>query len=210
MAPLPSVPDVIKCELLFTQDGAPAANILHVAYSGGPPAAADLISFAGTLGSNIWSAVRADYPTTTEFVACRCTDLATDTGAVGTSSFAEFGTAEDPATPANCCVLTVWQISRRYRGGHPRTYWLPFANGQVVDGREWMADGLSDLNGGITTFQDSCTTLTSGSTTLAGQVNVSYRSADAPRVDPVVDPVTGFSTTSLIRTQRRRITSSSY
>jgi hypothetical protein len=41
-------------------------------------------------------------------------------------------------------------------------------------------------------------------------VNVSYRTGDAPRVDPVVDQITGSTVASIIRTQRRRLTASSY
>jgi hypothetical protein len=204
------VADVLKVELLWTQGGVPAANILHFAYSGGPPSGTDCATLAKDVANALWATVGADYPSTTVLVAAKGTDLNTLAGASGTESLGHVGTAVDGPSPAAACVLVDWQITRRYRGGHPRTYFPAVAFGAIATPSTWNPDIITDFTTAIDTVLALDGVATSGTTVLGQLVNVSYVTADAWRVANVVDSIYGFSVSSLIRSQRRRTTATTY
>jgi hypothetical protein len=208
---LPPVPGVIKFELLWTQAGIPAANILHAAYTGGPPAAADVAAFCLDLDDAFWvTPFRADYPASTVYVGSRGTDLSSSTGATAEHSVGSAGTATDSGISAQACLMVNYSITRRYRGGHPRTYFPPPAWGGLTSPSDWDSGVVSDCAGAVADIQSVFSTATHGSTTLSGMVCVSYVAAKVPRVDPLVEPITGYSVGAIVRTQRRRLTASSY
>lgn len=199
------------CELLWTQDAFPAANILHCSYTGGTPDATNLQVLALALGNAFWEdPVIEDYATTTTFVGVRLTDLATDTGAVGEGAINGAGTAEDQGSPAQCCLMVNYSIARRYRGGHPRSYFPALAIGAISTPGQWDSGVVSDFTSQVTALNAAMGSASSGPITLTGQVVVSYVDGDAWRVDNLVEPVTGLTVNNLIKTQRRRLTSSSY
>jgi len=207
----PIVPGVIMFEFLWTQDAGPAANILHCQYTGGPPSTTDLLVLAHDVAEAFWTdPVQADYPSSTVFVGVRATDLASDTGAVGEYPVGTAGTAEDPGTPAGCSMMVNYQIARRYRGGHPRSYFPALANGAVDTPGTWDSTVVSDFNTVLAAVFVAMNSSTSGTTDLSGQCCVSYVDDNAYRVDNLVEPVTGMSASNRIRTQRRRLTSSSF
>jgi hypothetical protein len=209
--PLPVVPGVTKHEFLWTQAGIPAANVFHSAYTGGPPDTSDLEALATAINTDWWaSPQRADYPSTTVFVGHRITDLSSDSGAVGEVAVGTPGTAEDDPISAQACVLINHTIARRYRGGHPRTYFPPPAWGGLATPSTWDAGIISDFTAAWLDIVGALTGFSSGTTDWTGVVSVSYRTANAPRVDPVVDPIVGSSVNGRVCTQRRRLTASSY
>lgn len=211
MPALPVVPGVIRWEFLWTQSGVPCANIFHSSYTGGPPSSEDLQSLGNTLAHAFWvSGLYEGYPTTTVLVGVRGTDLATDTGAVGEYSDGRAGTYAGGELPAQACVLANYVQARRYRGGHPRAYLLPPNQTLLATPSEWGADIITEMNGCLVALQTAMGDSTAGSTDLSGQVCVSYVTAGAPRVDPLVEPLTGVTVSPILATQRRRIRASSY
>lgn len=208
----PVVPLVFKCEWLFSQGGVPCAVVQHFNYdtSGPAPLSIDLQVLMNDIATAWWPVVQADYPTSTLLVAMQGTDLSATDGNVGVNSINMAGTAEDSASPAQCCVMVDYQIARRYRGGHPRSYFPAPAYGAIATPSTWDAGILTDFSAAQTAVADLEGVSTSGTITLGNLVNVSYRTANDWRVDNVVDNVVGWSVSSLIRTQKRRVTASSY
>ena len=198
-------------ELLWTQDAFPAANVLHATYSGGPPTVSDCTNIAEAIGAAFFTgAIVADYPSTTVFVGVRVTDLASDTGAVGESAVNLTGTAEDAGAVASACVLTSWSILRRYRGGHPRTYFPALAVGAQADPGTWDGGVVADFTSAIGSLNEILGTVSSTDTTLTTQCVVSYVLAKAYRTTNVTFAVSGGTVSNRIRTQRRWLTSSSF
>jgi hypothetical protein len=207
----PIVADVLQVEFLWSQDGIPGANVLHAGYTGGPPTSSDCAAIAELLGNAFWVVpLKADYPSTTTFVGVRVTDLATDTGASGEHAFGTAGTATDASLSAQACVLVNYSISRRYRGGHPRTYLPALAWGALATPGTWDSGVISDTTAVMNNLATEMGTATSGTTLLSGQVCVSYRTGNAWRVVNLVEPITGLSVNGRVCTQRRRLTASSY
>ena len=204
------VDGVIRAEVLWNQGGLPAANILHVGYSGGAPIATDCLEVSGAITGALAATLLADMPTTTVLVGCTSTDLGSLTGATATNTVGLAGTGGSSELPASACVLVDWLISRRYRGGHPRTYWPGADAGSLMTPSAWNTDIATDWSTCMTALLAAVTGIETGAITLNGLVNVSYVDADAWRVTNVVDPITGFRVSGLVRSQRRRLTSTAY
>ena len=88
----PPTPDTIKAEILWTQSGIPAANILHVGYDSGAPDAVDLASLATALSNAIKGAIQGQYGADTVCTGVTCTDIASDSGHVGSDVASWAGT----------------------------------------------------------------------------------------------------------------------
>lgn len=211
MPALPAVPGVCRVELLWTQEGLPAANVMHIGYTGDPPIEADLVTLAEAICSNFWSLdFAANFSTGTTFVGCRVTDLSSDTGAVGEHTDGATGTDASGENPAQASMLINFSISRRYRGGHPRMYLPGLGKNSLATVSTWSSDAVSVASTAISAFLSGMTDLTFGANATTQMVCVSYTDAGAPRVDPLVEPIAGGVVSGLMATQRRRIRASSY
>jgi hypothetical protein len=133
------------------------------------------------------------------------TDLTSDTAATATITVADPGLTGSAYNSIASAAVISWDISRRYRGGHPRTYVPGVPSGDIVNG-----DKLADLY--ATDLQ------VNGQAWLTGvaaevlvpvgpfaAVNVSYYSGKARRITPVVDIITGCQVHGRLDTQRRRL-----
>lgn len=205
------VPDVLKVEFLWNQDGLPAANVKYVLYSGTPPTAAACAAIADSLGGAFWTETLWQYyAATTALEAVRVTDLNTVDGAVGSHAFAAPGTSVGVTLPAGCCALVNHTIARRYRGGHPRTYYPAPTTVAYSAPNAWASDFVTDLGSAEAAYALEASTFSDSGCEGVYNVNVSYVTDDADRVAAVVDQITGSIVSGTIRTQRRRLTASSY
>lgn len=206
----PPVPHVVKEELLITNGGVPAACILHVGYSSAPPLDSDLDTFNASLKAYFTGAWPTVMGVDVILQEIKLTDLSSD---IGATSSVEVGVAglegADPA-PASACQMVNWTIARRYRGGHPRTYFPPGNANNFADPSHWLDSQLAAMSDFVNGYVAAVTAKSFGTLDTTTPVNVSYFSGNALRVAPVVDPITGFSLSNIIRTQRRRLTASSY
>jgi hypothetical protein len=211
MAPLPPVPGCVRVELLWTQNGVPAANILHATYTGGAPSSDDCTALASAIDAAFWTdALKGYYSSFTVLAGVRVTDIATDTGASGEYSDGSAGTISDEGVGAQMCIMVNYSIARRYRGGHPRTYYPGLSNEYLESPQTWDVEGINAINSAASDMNGVLASATAGTTDLSGQVCVSYATGNAPRVDPLVEAITGFVTNGQVKTQRRRLTASSY
>lgn len=210
MAPRPPVANVIKVEILWTQGSIPAANVLHCGYSSAPPSAEDLATLAAAVQTTLKDQLQASYGGQTVQTEVICTDLSTDSGYVGSASTPWTGSdTESQFISAGSAFLTNWEISRRYRGGKPRTYWPAVTSEAMETQSTWGSTIIGVFNTAMAALQATFVA-TYGSLVCSGIGCVSYRSDNSARVDPVYEPFTGFSHATLVRSQRRRITASSF
>lgn len=129
--PLPPVPGVFKLRFFYDLNGFGGTNILHFAYTGGPPDAATCAAFATTARTSYASTLASNFPSSTALVATVVTDLSSAMGAEGQDLTAVAGGAPNDPPPVQVCVVTKWPVSLRYRGGHPKTFWpgMPISSG---------------------------------------------------------------------------------
>jgi len=186
------------------------ANILHIGYSSAPPVAADLSSLAAavqtSLDTNLHTLYCAEL-TQTEVIA---TDLSSDSAAVGSASVPWSGYVGTGFVSAGSAILVNWSIGRRYRGGKPRTYWPALPAVDLETPSTWSDGTVAAIVAAMTGFKADIEAHTFGDLVTTSLGCVSYRSGNLARVDPVFEPFTSFSVGTLVRSQRRRITASSF
>lgn len=205
MPPLPPVV-ALKCDVGFSISGIAREihNILHLGYSGGPPSGATLAALLAPLDPLIDAYLTTFMHTSATHVSTELIDLSSSTGAVESSTPGTAGGNVGTLAPLSVAAVTSWTISRRYRGGHPRTYMGAMSDAQLAPPQllngtfrsNWEAAGnvfLGAVNA-LVGFLPGCT--------LGA---VSYRTANAPRVTPIFEPFLYAHVHTRIDNQRRRL-----
>jgi hypothetical protein len=129
------------------------------------------------------------------------------------------GTESGAPLSAATAVLQNLNISRRYRGGKPRTYWPLFNSTDLSNPGEWGAANLTAFNTAMTAHRADILAATEGSTIMLNQVNVSYvdgytwvsygtplkwRREATYRATPLIDVINGWAANLKPASQRRR------
>lgn len=130
------------------------------------------------------------------------TSVSGGTGVFGGSHPGSFGAQEIAASTS---TLVTHKISRRYRGGHPRTYLPPFSGLALADPQHWTSANVNGLQTAWGAFVSGVVSGTVTGNTISQHVNVSFRSGNAPRVTPLIDPISSSIVETMVGTQRRRI-----
>lgn len=186
------------------------ANILHFLYTGANPSVADVTTVANDVVGfwNTYMKPRATVDTTLESV--KVTDLSSAAGSqVEVAAGPIVGTnAEDPI-PGSACFLVDYDVSLRYRGGHPRTYIVGGGDGDLdsagVDWSIWNPSFIAAMATSWSGFTTHISAITVGATNLGDQCAVRYRSAGVPLAVPIVLDLPTFNTESRVCSQRRRL-----
>jgi uncharacterized MAPEG superfamily protein len=219
MPALPSVSDVLKVQLLWT-DGADSDvyNVMYFRYSGGAPSGAD----AATLAQAIWNAggfFDTVMSTDTSLTGVIVTDLSSPSSAQGEYTGNLVGTRTGGHLSGGTAVVVGYQIARRYRGGKPRNY-FPFLTSADLQTRQlWATAAIGNVRDQFSSFIGAVLGATGGSTTITAHVNVSYyqgsrvvtspttgRARNVPilRAAPQVDTINSFLVRPIPGSQRRR------
>lgn len=204
MSALPPVPNVCKLQCHYLVGTKPAENVLHFSYSGSGPAPSAYVLALATAVSGSIIANAPLWQADTSFLGCTATDLSSDTGFVEESSGTAPGTRTGGILSANVALLASYTLSRRYRGGHPRTYLPWFTEADVLNPQEWIEDSVGDATEAWAEAIDAGLGATGGGVTTTDQVQVSYILAGAPRVTPLVNAIFFSECDQVIASQRRR------
>lgn len=186
MAPLPPVANAIRVRVLFSIQGKQDQGLrIFIGYSGGPPTVGNLEAFGGIMEATISSSWQGLMHPDNALQGFILEDLSSDTGAVGETSFSTAGTRSgDPLSPATAFVAS-YEISRRYRGGHPRSY-FPFGTATDLAGdAEWSSGAVSAFTSGAGTLGDTLNGQTEGSTTITNQIAIAYYSGFTAVENPI-------------------------
>lgn len=208
MPPLPAVPGVCKILTAGNLYDGEWLNIWHLAYTGDAPDTGTLVSYLSTYWMPLWDTWFGDDASTESTTSSHIMiDLSSDLGAEGSVSDSQAGARTGDVAPVSSAVMGSMEIDRRYRGGHPRKY-LPLGTAgtyKSASSKFWDPGFVSAVQGHGETFIAAVAGKTVGSTNFGGLVNVSYVSAGARRVTPVVDAIVGITIRDRICSQRRRL-----
>jgi hypothetical protein len=218
MPALPVVPNVLRADLHWSiSSDVNARTSLFFEYSGTAPDGSACLSLATTIATAMggWGEY---WDVDTTLLGCTVTDLSSVTGGVATHDVSVAGTRPNPMSGATA-VLVNYQISRRYRGGKPRSY-LPWGDsGDIGNRQTWNATRVGLWGTALAEFFDTVIGSTAGGTTITQHVNVSYysgftvvtspttgRARNVPtlRSSPLVNTVSSFAVSAKIANQRRR------
>lgn len=202
--PFIAVPGVIRISLEGNQDGRPWANVFHARYTGGPPTAANLSTYLSTWYGSAVGALAPQADTATQYTGATATDLSSLTGAQVEVSAPFAGTSGGDLLPSNIAILVNYNSSFRYRGGHPRTYYVGGTQADLANSNTWTS--------GFVTAATSAAAIVTAAFEVGGvgfvptgQCAVSYKTADDYRVTPLVMPISTLSVSAGVATQRRRM-----
>lgn len=219
MPALPAIPNVLRADLQWTVGGdLDVITRFFFRYSGGPPSSADAV----TIAADIYSAAAAMdslWEPGTDLTGVKVTDLSSSTGGVGEHSQVTSGSGSTASMPGSVSVLVNYVITRRYRGGKPRSY-FPFGSEVNIATRQtWAAGFITSVNSALSTFFGAVIGIVGGGTTITAHVNVSYyegfivvtnpvtgrsKNVAKPRTVPIVDDILSWTTSSRPGSQRRR------
>lgn len=219
MPALPPVPQVLQV-LLHQGIGSDEEAItkLHFKYTGGPPDNAALNAVASDITSLYTSHLAALAPTNGGLLGVTVTDLTSSTSAQGSDATLVNGTRTGGDLSSATAVLVNYGIARRYRGGKPRSYFPFFTATDMSAVTAWVSGSVTAAQTGVSAFLTAIEALTSGSTALGSQVNVSYfegfttfttpsgrvKNLSKVRTTPVVDSIVSVSVNPKPASQRRR------
>jgi hypothetical protein len=187
-------------------------------YSGGSPTSTDCNNLAADIYGVI-SSLAPLWGADTDLTGVEVTDLSSASGGQGIHSQVSGGTRTGGPLSGGTCLVIGFVITRRYRGGKPRSY-LPWLTSTDLSSRQqWQGTTLTLVDSDLAGAFASIIGLNSGTTTITDHVNVSYysgftvynpgggrRARNIPtlRTVPVVDVITSFSARSSPGSQRRR------
>lgn len=200
------VPGVVKTVVEGNINGVPCNNVFYWLMddlSGLDNAQATQVAtgvhdaYSTSLGPWITSAYTLQQTTAEDL-----TSVSSGTGVHGASHAGSFGAQEIAASTA---TLVTHKIARRYRGGHPRTYLPPFSGLALADPQHWTSANVNGLQTAWGAFVSAAVATTVTGNTISQHVSVSFRSGNAPRAVPLIDPISSSIVETMVGTQRRRI-----
>lgn len=204
MPPMPPSPGTIKLELIGNLGGVSQfANIFHfggdtVAWDG-----ATLFGFWGGVDSALQELYQGNGGTAMTVTQAKLTDLTSDTGSTLVEDISWVGTRAGISPPASASVMGTYQITRRYRGGHPRTY-FPFGSvGLFLNPQAWDETFIANVAANLESVRLAASAYSD--ITLMGCV--SYYSGGVLRETPLFEPFINSDVVTGIKSQRRRLLS---
>jgi hypothetical protein len=222
MPALPSPGAVQLLKYIFASTGGgPIAHVrTYWSYTGGPPAVSDQVDFGNGVmidaNTNLKGLMHPDWT----LDGVEVTDLSSATGAVGVSTHAAIqGTSSTGAAlPEETAVCVRYSLTRRYRGGHPKSFWPFGTQGDLDTPLVWGSTFLGEVNTDVAAHETALAMFTSGTTDFSKHVNVSYyegftvhtgttgraRNVQTARSSPVVDQLGAPEALAAVSQQRRR------
>jgi hypothetical protein len=219
MPALPNVPNVVKVRLIQTMnEDLDVQNIQHVSFGSGTLSSGDALALATLVGAS-WTTHMAPVESTDlTLVSVDCEDLTSPSGATASVAVGTPGTIIGSILSAGAAMVIRKHIQRRYRGGHPRTYFAGMVAAGLHDAQTWDPTFATTFLGA---YEAYITAILSGAPAGHGSwadVNVSYyegfhnftfpsgRTRPIPtlRATPLVDLVTNYSYNPKVGSQRRR------
>lgn len=220
MPALPVVPKVLSCTFkLTTGTDIDVINRIFVQYTGTAPTNAQATTFAGAMHTAWDGNLRGLTPSSDTLTLKEVIDLSSPTAAVGSDATTDVGNRTGTALTAAECLVLSYEVGRRYRGGHPRSYFHWGVAADLLNTNTWATAFLTAVTSGWNGFTSS---LFGAGWTGAGtltHVNVSYyegftlvtnpitgrgRNVAKVRAIPLIDAITANVPRAYVGSQRRR------
>lgn len=189
-----------------------------MAYGGGPPSTAGLVSIAAEVNSAFGTHLAAMLSSSDALTETECVDLANPGTPAGVSPGPVDGSRSGTQVPLGVTALVNFTPARRYRGGKPKIF-APFGTDADVNNPDsWTSTFTAAMDAAWAAFIGELVGVTVGGVTLGSQVYVSYfsgkednpnpnsrlRFTPTPRVTPVIYDIVSHATSQIFGSQRRR------
>lgn len=222
--PLPESPCLrVKLDYLSTND-TELGSRFYLSYAGSAPTGGNCATIAADIAAAWASHIAGLVTNVYSLVEVDVLDIATNSGASGQWTGSNSGGLGGGSVTENTAVNVEFQIARRYRGGKPRMFLPPSETSNLADGSHWTSSFLTSVNTAMTAFMAEIEALSVGAVGALGHVNLSYyqgfknitnssgreRAVPTYRNTALLDVVQGYAAKSVVGSQRRRRTSTTY
>lgn len=217
MPALPSAANIIKAGFKMGLGTDTDALVrLFIAFSGTTDTTK--MNAVATVLGDAWDSWLANvHPNQVTLEEVTTEDLTSDTSPSGSATYASVGGLTGGISAAASVVVSS-EIARRYRGGHPRSYWPAGSESKLGSAQTWSSAFITDFVTAYTGFVGACVTGWPSGLTPAGFANVSYfhgftnhtypsgrtRAVPLVRGAAVIDAVEGWVVRQSVGSQRRR------
>lgn len=205
MAPLPNVPGVVRVSLEGTVSGRNWANVFHVRYTGTAPTPTSLSDYLTAWLGVVSTEVAPLMDSNTNITGATAVDLTSNTSASAEASITVNGSRSGNTIPANTAFLVNYNSSFRYRGGHPRSYYLLGVQADLDSPNVWAGAFVAEVQTFATNMLGYLGTGVVSGTNYTQQCAVSYKEANEDRTVPLVMPIAVATAQAGCATQRRRM-----
>jgi hypothetical protein len=207
MVALKPVPQVVRCVVEGRWSAQPCVNVFHIMKT------TPVSAITQPEIDNLAIEVRGNYQT--RFLPLMddaftlgnviCTDLTSNTSFVGVATGQNPGAKVGTGLPANVALVVSWEIGRRYRGGHPRSYFPGMVTADQSGLTQWVSATLTawDTAAGNFLLDNNAFTGTGASTWSMCAVHREFEKQ--PLTNPIVSHILGAHVDSRIDTMRRRL-----
>lgn len=222
--PLPAIP-CLRVRLDYTQgDSFLAGSRFYLSYAGSAPTAANCAAIAAGIASSWLGDVATIVDEAFTLSEVDVLDIATYTGLSGQANVSDAGTRSGTSLPAQVALNVEFDIARRYRGGKPRIFFPPGVAADLQTPGTWNSTYLGDVATAMSGFWPAIEAISVGAVGALNHVNLSYyqgftnitnssgrtRAAPKYRATALVDNVEGYAAKSVLGSQKRRRTATSY
>lgn len=207
MPALPDVAQVLRITLSGDNEGSEWLNVFHVSYASTPMTPSDLITVLNDFEIAYKNRFLPLLSVGLRLTAGKAVDLTSSTAPVAEESFTDSGSVTTGTSlPASAAAGISWVISRRYRGGHPRTYIPGLTSADLQSGttNTLAATFQGNLQSAAGSFLADIEAIGVGGRTYV-PVCVHYFRHGALLTPPLVDNITGAAVHPRMDSQRRRL-----
>lgn len=206
MTALPAVPGVARIAVSGTNHDQPWANVFHVRTGGDLDlSGSGVAELAADFGAAFTTAFYPIMSNQCGARECAVIQLSGETAPSGAVPLTGAGAVTGDIATLSTAKLLKWNISRRYRGGHPRTYLAGVPENDVAgDGRLFLDAAIAGTQTAANNFLAAVNAIDAQGDTLKLCV-VHYVKNLALLTDPLVDDVLSVTAIKQIATQRRRL-----
>lgn len=152
LGPLPDAANVLRVKQTGVANGAPWMNGYYWQYAGAPPNSNSVVSFCSAFVAAWNTHLKSAFHSTVILENTEAWDLSNRNGAYGNDTTDVAGTRTGSPLPVNVAVVASWDINYRYKGGHPRTYYVAGVQGDIANGREWTSAARTAFETGLLSF----------------------------------------------------------
>lgn len=178
MPPLPSYPNVLRVTTDFSlSNDMDVSTRLHFLWSGTAPDNAVCTTIASDIQALAVTNLLPLMSAAVDLLGIKVVDLTSDTAGAGEFATTHAGTrGAGPYLPAETCALWNQQISRRYRGGKPRSYWPFGLSTDLASPQAWGSGAITDFEVGLNAYFGGIEGITESGTIVGALCSVSYYS----------------------------------
>ena len=221
MPALPVVPATLKVTSVFTWgEDVDVISRMFITYAGSAPDAAELDTFCGAVATSWAGDVIGEFGTFVTLARVEAIDLSSDTSPSGEAVVGTAGTRVGTELDAAAAMVAGYEITRRYRGGHPRGYWPAGVEADLQDAQTWTSAFTTEFQGAFGTWISDITSSPWAGASGLTHTGVSYKKGFTVVISPttgrarniptdrgaaVIDPIVAVIARTRVGSQRRRL-----